>query len=347
MSCPATHVPSSYDPNTAPSVRIFEHGDCTGQSRVIAADPQGRQVGYNLHNAPLYFGDAISSMVVPPNTKVVLYHHTLFSNDNPRRTFGPGVYRNFDREGIRDDSGRFGMNDQATFMEVTPHASKSHAEFLRDCCQGIEPAEICANYAGPMQPACQPSMQYHCGLSLDWFRKPICKQWCNGNKEACDEIAKRLCTGNGDSFCACFNADPNIIRPSCFDPKCSSGTAYQTIDQKNSATNCGVYCNQQFNIDKVTRDALVNDNTFNQQCSSTVQAYKNELAAAPTPTSLASSPVPVGNKSSFFPSQSTDTGSNTTLIAGGLGVTASGGLLVCCGILIVLAIVMYLRSRKK
>lgn len=347
MSCPATHVPSSYDANTPPSVRIYEHGDCTGQSRVVAGDAQGRQVGYNLHNAPLYFGDAISSMVVPPNTKVVLYHHTLFSNDNPRRTFSPGVYRNFDREGIRDDSGRFGMNDQATIMEVTSGASKSHAEFLRDCCQGVEPAEICANYAGPMQPACQPSMQYHCGLNLDWFRRPICKQWCSGNREACDEIAKRLCTGNGDPYCACFNSDPTIIRPSCYDPKCSSGLAYQTQVQENAKCD-GVYCNMQFSVEGVNRDALVKDNVFRNNCSSTVDAYESELAAANAPPpSHASSPV--GNTSSLFSAQNnTGVGGNgATLIAGGVGVTASGGLLVCCGILIVLAIVMYLRSRKK
>lgn len=294
MSCPS-NVPAAYD-NSSPNVVVYSGDNCQGQYRSL---PPGS------HTRPF----AISSIVVPPNTVVqgsYVIPAIVCTGRTPQsqwsqcgkgktvvKTFTPGVY-NLGSQGIKDDTGAYAMNGAIINLNITK--PKSHADFLRDCCLGIEPELGCANYAGYTANACKSTMSSYCGASLARFREPTCKQWCASNSGECDSIAGRLCAPSPtDSFCACFHTDPTIIRPSCFDPKCSSGIAYQTEEQKNSATNCGVYCNQQFNIDKVTRDALINDNTFNQQCSSTVQAYKNELAAAKAPPPVAANaPSPVG-----------------------------------------------------
>ena len=291
------HIPS-YWTNSEPGVTTWWDAGCTNHQYTF---PKGDlnipdlDVYHRNNNAhPVPHRNFIASMIVPPhmtvtgwnapcyNSNCVIWERNKytgwrnvkrggdFSGYTASATWGPGMYSHlsFPNMGV-------GARDIDS-MQIKKR--KSWPEFLRDCCQGIEPAGLCKNYAGPMTQACQPSMAHHCGLSLDWFKKPICKQWCSKNKSTCDGIAAKLCANSEDPYCSCFHTAENIIRPACFDPACSSGTAYQTAAHINQSTNCGVYCNQQFNIDKVGRDALLENNAFMQRCGTQAQEILDKEA---------------------------------------------------------------------
>ena len=255
----ARRIPSSWDGNE-PRVRFFHGWGCSSHEKSYEPGQYAR-----LHDDPYKMGDWVDSILVPPNMSVTGYHHHDYKGGSA--TWGPGIHAdlNSPNKGV----GR----RQMSAMKIDRR--KSWPEFLRDCCQGIEPANLCKNYAGPFQQACQPNMAFHCGLDLNWFKSPICRQWCTQNKSTCDGIANKLCNGSTDPYCACFNSASNIIRPACFDSACSAGTAYQTEQQMNSAQNCGQFCQMQFNIDKVGRDALLENNTFMQKCG----AEANQILA--------------------------------------------------------------------
>lgn len=320
-------IPSNWT-DTEPRVRFFRNGGCSGSEKNYGPGNYAK-----LHDNPFKMGDWAASILVPPNMSVTGYEHHDYKGKSA--TWGPGIHAD-----LNNPNKGVGSRKMSS---MTISRRKSWPEFLRDCCQGIEPESLCRNYAGPLKQACQSNMNHHCGLSLNWFKKPICRQWCENNQSRCDEIANQLCKDSEDPYCACFNAPSNIIRPSCFYAPCSAATAYQTLSDMNAARNCGEACIMQFNIDKVGRDALLENNTFKQECGTEAEKIldieDNNNVSTGTNTNVVTEDNNTTNNGEGTSSNrnSIDTGTAAAIGGGGLlGLSSSFFLM-----LILFAIVAY------
>jgi hypothetical protein len=272
-----THVPSSYNPTTPPNVVGFDDLSCNGLSWQFPPNGQMRHLWLEGHNNA---DNRLTSLVVPPGTAVTAFHNGPDNNDG-QTEFGPGVYP--DLRNKLDITNRWWAHDSLSRFQV--RRTGDYAEFLRDCCLGTIPASDCANFAGPTQQACQSIMQHHCGLDLGWHQRPICKQWGASFPAEYDAIARRLCTQEGnkkDPYCACFNPEnPDMVRPSCFDIKCTAG-GYHTTEHKNAANACGTYCNLEINA-SADKSVLINNNSFVQNCGNEAATIRKEIADSKAP----------------------------------------------------------------
>jgi hypothetical protein len=338
-ACPPNNIPASYN-NSPPAVTIYEHDNCHGQSRSLPAG------WHDIGSSPWNFNDAVSSISVPPNTIVKIGRHNLPFNHPHQitRTFTPDLYRSFDQLNLKDDTNVHGLNDTTSVIEVISNAYKSHPEFLRDCCFNVEPEGSCANYAGPNQSACQPTMQYHCGLNLDWFQKPICKRWGESHQPEYDAIAQKLCTGNQDPYCACYNVADNIVRPTCFDAKCTAATAYKPYDSRKGEP-CGVFCNMQVSA-VADKSVLIDNNQFVQNCGNEAATIRKEISENKKgeedngdEENIEEPPTPPGEKKIEGSTKGSSSSRTKYLILGGGGV---GICVMFCVCLMLLALMYFM-----
>ena len=243
-------------PSSQPAVSFFRHHDCDG-TRWDLPPTSGHRGNWSTYRPNGYFSnDSISSIYVPPNKRVTVYkHYDRKGGNNDRKTFGPGYYPRMSQYHFNDNISGIGIGE-----------TESWATFLLECCLGRRDPSMCKQYAGVDKSACRTKLTNYCKGSLGKFKSPACQRFGQNNKTIMDAIIPDLCkNATDDPYCACFHAPANIIRPSCFDEKCSSGKAYQTADMQNAATKCGIYCNMQFNTGGA-KNVMLENNTFMQQC---------------------------------------------------------------------------------
>lgn len=338
VSC-YTHIPTSYDPSTPPNVVAFDDLNCTGLSWQFPPTGSWRELWKEGNNNA---DNRITSIVVPPGTRVTSYHHGP-GNDEGLTKLEPGVYK--DLRNKLDVTNTWGSDN--TMSRFLVERTSDYQGFLRDCCQGILPASECANYAGPAQQACQPSMRYHCSLSLDWHKKPICKQWGASFQAEYDSIAQTLCKQEGnkaDPYCACFNPkNPDMARPSCFDAQCSGGHgAYQTKDMKDagsSAGGCGVMCSVEIAA-AADKSVLITNNEFVLNCGNDADAIRKEIAG--NSGDPMSGNAGSGNAGSGKLGGDNKTKTYLALGGGGIGLSV---ILCCC--MLILFIIIYMMMKYK